>query len=40
MKSNWAFNATKEFESTYRCKNCGKSEKRRYIYFGGIKDNE
>lgn len=35
---SWAFKPTKEFESTYRCLNCGKEEKRRYIYFGGIYD--
>lgn len=35
---NWAYKTTKEFESTYICTKCEKHIKRRYIYYGGIKD--
>lgn len=40
LTASWSLKLTKCFQSTYRCSKCGMEKKERYIYFGGLYDDE
>lgn len=35
---NWSFSLQPQFEQVYECVKCGKRKKKKYIYWGNIKN--